>query len=106
MMILHRIVFLLIRMSHEAHRVSPQKIVGRLTQSLSSYAMATNLSLVREYQDRIVTYLGRCSSSNPMWAMLATPEGAASAGCCCSYGCCAKRAAAGLSSGRVISEGT
>ena len=69
-------------------------------------AMATNLSLVREYQDRIADFVWADARHQPMaWAMLATPEGATPAQVVAAAEAVEPNAAAILSSGRVISEG-
>lgn len=69
-------------------------------------AMATNLSLVREYQDRIADFVWADARHQTMaWAMLATPEGATPAQVVAAAVAVEPNAAAILSSGRVISEG-
>ena len=69
-------------------------------------AMATNLSLVREYQDRIADFVWADARHQTMaWAMLATPEGATPAQVVAAATAVEPNAAAILSSGRVISEG-
>jgi len=69
-------------------------------------AMATNLSLVREYQDRIADFVWADARHQTMaWAMLATPEGATPAQVVAAAEAVEPNAAAILSSGRVISEG-
>ena len=69
-------------------------------------AMATNLSLVREYQDRIADFVWADARHQTMaWAMLATPEGATPAQVVAAAAAVEPNAAAILSSGRVISEG-
>ncbi len=69
-------------------------------------AMATNLSLVREYQDRIANFVWADARHQTMaWAMLATPEGATPAQVVAAAVAVEPNAAAILSSGRVISEG-
>ena len=69
-------------------------------------AMATNLSLVREYQDRIADFVWADARHQTMaWAMLATPEGATPAQVVAAAEVVEPNAAAILSSGRVISEG-
>ena len=69
-------------------------------------AMATNLSLVREYQDRIADFVWADARHQTMaWAMLATPEGATPAQVVVAAEAVEPNAAAILSSGRVISEG-
>ena len=69
-------------------------------------AMATNLSLVREYQDRIADFVWADAHHQTMaWAMLATPEGATPAQVVAAAAAVEPNAAAILSSGRVISEG-
>lgn len=69
-------------------------------------AMATNLSLVREYQDRIADFVWVDARHQTMaWAMLATPEGATPAQVVAAAEAVEPNAAAILSSGRVISEG-
>ena len=69
-------------------------------------AMATNLSLVREYQDRIADFVWADARHQTMaWAMLATPEGASPAQVVAAAVAVEPNAAAILSSGRVISEG-
>ena len=69
-------------------------------------AMATNLSLVREYQDRIADFVWADARHQTMaWAMLATPEGATPAQVVAAAMAVEPNAAAILSSGRVISEG-
>lgn len=69
-------------------------------------AMATNLSLVREYQDRIADFVWADARHQTMaWAMLATPEGASPAQVVAAAAAVEPNAAAILSSGRVISEG-
>ena len=69
-------------------------------------AMATNLSLVREYQDRIADFVWADACHQTMaWAMLATPEGATPAQVVAAAEAVEPNAAAILSSGRVISEG-
>ena len=68
--------------------------------------MATNLSLVREYQDRIADFVWADARHQTMaWAMLATPEGATPAQVVAAAVAVEPNAAAILSSGRVISEG-
>ena len=68
--------------------------------------MATNLSLVREYQDRIADFIWADARHQTMaWAMLATPEGATPAQVVAAAVAVEPNAAAILSSGRVISEG-
>ena len=68
--------------------------------------MATNLSLVREYQDRIADFVWADARHQTMaWAMLATPEGATPAQVVSAAVAVEPNAAAILSSGRVISEG-
>lgn len=68
-------------------------------------AMATNLSLVREYQDRIADFVWADARHQTMaWAMLATPEGATPAQVVAAAAAVEPNAAAILSSGRVISE--
>ena len=68
--------------------------------------MATNLSLVREYQDRIAEFVWGGARRQPMaWAMLATPAGATPAQVVAAAVAVEPNAAAILSSGRVISEG-
>jgi len=68
--------------------------------------MATNLSLVREYQDRIADFVWADARHQTMaWAMLATPEGATPAQVVAVAVAVEPNAAAILSSGRVISEG-
>ena len=68
-------------------------------------AMATNLSLVREYQDRIADFVWADARHQTMaWAMLATPEGASPAQVVAAAAAVEPNAAAILSSGRVISE--
>ena len=67
--------------------------------------MATNLSLVREYQDRIADFVWADARHQTMaWAMLATPEGATPAQVVAAAVAVEPNAAAILSSGRVISE--
>ena len=69
-------------------------------------AMATNLSLVREYQNRIADFVWADARHQTMaWAMLATPEGATPAQVVAAAVAVEPNAAAILSSGRVISEG-
>ena len=69
-------------------------------------AMATNLSLVRDYQDRIADFVWADARHQTMaWAMLATPEGATPAQVVAAAAAVEPNAAAILSSGRVISEG-
>lgn len=69
-------------------------------------AMAINLSLVREYQDRIADFVWADARHQTMaWAMLATPEGATPAQVVAAAVAVEPNAAAILSSGRVISEG-
>ena len=69
-------------------------------------AMATNLSLVREYQDRIADFVWADARHQTMaWAMLVTPEGATPAQVVAAAEAVEPNAAAILSSGRVISEG-
>ena len=69
-------------------------------------AMTTNLSLVREYQDRIADFVWADARHQTMaWAMLATPEGATPAQVVAAAEAVEPNAAAILSSGRVISEG-
>ena len=69
-------------------------------------AMATNLSLVREYQDRIADFVWADARHQTMaWAMLATPEGATPVQVVAAAEAVEPNAAAILSSGRVISEG-
>lgn len=69
-------------------------------------AMATNLSLVREYQDRIADFVWADARHQTMaWAMLATPEGATPAQVVAAAEAVEPNAVAILSSGRVISEG-
>ena len=69
-------------------------------------AMATNLSLVREYQDRIADFVWADARHQTMaWAMLATPEGATPAQVVAAATAVEPNAAAILSSGRVVSEG-
>lgn len=69
-------------------------------------AMATNLFLVREYQDRIADFVWADARHQTMaWAMLATPEGASPAQVVAAAAAVEPNAAAILSSGRVISEG-
>ena len=69
-------------------------------------AMATNLSLVRDYQDRIADFVWADARHQTMaWAMLATPEGATPAQVVAAATAVEPNAAAILSSGRVISEG-
>ena len=68
--------------------------------------MATNLSLVREYQDRIADFVWADARHQTMaWAMLATPEGATPAQVVAAAVAVEPNAAAILSSGRVVSEG-
>lgn len=68
--------------------------------------MATNLSLVREYQDRIAGFVWADARHQTMaWAMLATPEGATPAQVVAAAVAVEPNAAAILSSGRVVSEG-
>ena len=68
--------------------------------------MATNLSQVREYQDRIADFVWADARHQTMaWAMLATPEGATPAQVVAAAVAVEPNAAAILSSGRVISEG-
>lgn len=68
-------------------------------------AMATNLSLVREYQDRIADFVWADARHQTMaWAMLATPEGASPVQVVAAAAAVEPNAAAILSSGRVISE--
>ena len=67
--------------------------------------MATNLSLVREYQDRIADFVWADARHQTMaWAMLATPEGATPAQVVAAAAAVEPNAAAILSSGRVVSE--
>ena len=69
-------------------------------------AMAINLSLVREYQDRIADFVWADARHQTMaWAMLATPEGATPTQVVAAAVAVEPNAAAILSSGRVISEG-
>ena len=93
----------------KAARKQPQKSAH--TSSYNSElellsAMATNLSLVREYQDRIADFVWADARHQTMaWAMLATPEGATPAQVVSAAAAVEPNAAAILSSGRVISEG-
>ena len=93
----------------KAARKQPQKSAH--TSSYNSElellsAMATNLSLVREYQDRIADFVWADARHQTMaWAMLATPEGATPAQVVAAAAAVEPNAAAILSSGRVISEG-
>lgn len=93
----------------KAARKQPQKSTH--TSSYNSElellsAMATNLSLVREYQDRIADFVWADARHQTMaWAMLATPEGATPAQVVAAAAAVEPNAAAILSSGRVISEG-
>ena len=101
-----------------SHNVSTEDYASHGSQGLSAEdrrqvnselellsAMATNLSLVREYQDRIADFVWADARHQTMaWAMLATPEGASPAQVVAAAAAVEPNAAAILSSGRVISE--